>query len=102
MSPRKFYLNKRSNGYSYIGYWHEGKRAWISAGTKSKTEALIAVHDFEDHRTNNRSQMTLSEFRKQFFGVYGSISSPGIEGGGSQSRAPRISPQNQVSPAFCR
>jgi integrase len=66
MSPQKFYLYKRPNGYWYIGYWQDGRRLWKSADTKMKPEALKVLRGFEDRLKQDVTKITFREFTEQF------------------------------------
>lgn len=66
MKSQKYYLYKRSNGYWYIGYLINRRRAWKSSGTKRKNEALKILTRFDEQAKHDFSEMTFSEFEKQF------------------------------------
>src|ERR1051326_2551974 len=66
MSPKKFYLYKRPNGYWYIGYRQDSRRLWKSADTKNKNEALKVLRNFEEHMKKDVPRVTFDDFVKRF------------------------------------
>jgi hypothetical protein len=60
------YLFKRANGYYYIGHFIEGRLRWKSTGEKIKSEALLALSEFEQFIKEKLKEITLSGFTEEF------------------------------------
>jgi len=64
--PSKVYLTRRSNGFYYVVYWHEGRRRWKTTRARSRREALQSVRDFERLLRQRSTPKPLSVFVGEF------------------------------------
>jgi site-specific recombinase XerD len=58
----KYYLNKRSNGYYYIGWTEGNRRRWKSTKCTTKSDALSFLKSFKSESLVKRKPIRLSEF----------------------------------------
>jgi len=64
--PSRVYLTRRSNGFYYVVYWHEGRRRWKTTHAHTKREALQAVRDLERTLRQRSTPKPLSIFIVEF------------------------------------